>query len=108
MNREGNEPTAKLPRRPDARTNRERGRPPHSSVQRFDLQIRYKHAAGRVCNREWDARVLDSHGVNVYTAKINTLGERAEDSFLVTGEALHDSKQVVRLEAELVRELQPA
>jgi [protein-PII] uridylyltransferase len=54
------------------------------------------------------ARVLDSHGVNVYTAKINTLGERAEDSFLVTGEALHDSKQVVRLEAELVRELQPA
>jgi len=54
------------------------------------------------------ARVLDSYGINVYTAKINTLGERAEDSFLVTGEALRDSKRVVRLEAELVRELQPA
>jgi [protein-PII] uridylyltransferase len=54
------------------------------------------------------ARVLDSYGINVYTAKINTLGERAEDSFLVTGEALHDSKRVVRLEAELVHELQPA
>jgi len=54
------------------------------------------------------ARVLDSYDINVYTAKINTLGERAEDSFLVTGEALHDSKRVVRLEAELVRELQPA
>ncbi|HWH47431.1 MAG TPA: [protein-PII] uridylyltransferase [Burkholderiales bacterium] len=54
------------------------------------------------------ARVLDSYGINVYTAKINTLGERAEDSFLVNGDALQDSKQVVRLEAELVRELQPA
>ncbi len=54
------------------------------------------------------ARVLDSYGINVYTAKINTLGERAEDSFLVTGDALRDSKRVVRLEAELLRELQPA
>jgi len=54
------------------------------------------------------ARVLDSNDIDVYTAKINTLGERAEDTFLVTGEALQDSKRVVRLEAELVRELQPA
>ncbi|HKQ23873.1 MAG TPA: [protein-PII] uridylyltransferase [Burkholderiales bacterium] len=54
------------------------------------------------------ARVLDSYGIDVYTAKINTLGERAEDTFLVTGDALNDSKRVVRLEAELVRELQPA
>ncbi len=53
------------------------------------------------------ARVLDSYDINVYTAKINTLGERAEDSFLVTGETLLDSKKVVRLEAELVRELRP-
>ncbi|MGQ0579380.1 MAG: [protein-PII] uridylyltransferase [Betaproteobacteria bacterium] len=54
------------------------------------------------------ARVLDSNGIDVHTAKINTLGERAEDSFLVTGEVLHDSKRVVRLETELVHELQPA
>ena len=53
------------------------------------------------------ARVLDEHGINLYTAKINTLGERAEDTFLVSGDALRDTKKVVRLETELVRELQP-
>ena len=53
------------------------------------------------------ARVLDDHGINLYTAKINTLGERAEDTFLVSGDALRDTKKVVRLETELVRELQP-
>jgi [protein-PII] uridylyltransferase len=53
------------------------------------------------------ARVLDRHGVSLYTAKINTLGERAEDTFLVTGEILRDQKAVVKLETELVHELQP-
>ena len=52
------------------------------------------------------ARLLDDHGINLYTAKINTLGERAEDTFLVSGDALRDTKKVVRLETELVRELQ--
>ena len=53
------------------------------------------------------ARVLDNYDINLYTAKINTLGERAEDTFLVTGDALRDTKKVVRLETELVQELQP-
>ena len=53
------------------------------------------------------ARVLDNYGINLYTAKINTLGERAEDTFLVNGDALRDTKKVVRLETELVQELQP-
>jgi [protein-PII] uridylyltransferase len=53
------------------------------------------------------ARVLDDHGINLYTAKINTLGERAEDTFLVSGDALRDTKKVVRLETELVQVLQP-
>lgn len=53
------------------------------------------------------ARVLDNYGVNLYTAKVNTLGERAEDTFLVNGEALRDTKKVVRLETELVQALQP-
>ena len=34
------------------------------------------------------ARVLVGYGLNVRTAKINTLGERAEDSFVITGDAL--------------------
>jgi [protein-PII] uridylyltransferase len=52
------------------------------------------------------ARVLDNYGVNLYTAKVNTLGERAEDTFLVNGDALRDTKKVVRLETELVQTLQ--
>ncbi len=53
------------------------------------------------------ARVLDNYGINLYTAKINTLGERAEDTFLVSGDVLRDTKKVVRLETELIQELQP-
>jgi [protein-PII] uridylyltransferase len=53
------------------------------------------------------ARVLDSYNVAVHTAKINTLGERAEDSFLISGEVLNEPRDVVRLETELVQELQP-
>jgi [protein-PII] uridylyltransferase len=53
------------------------------------------------------ARVLDRYGIDLYNAKINTLGERAEDTFLVTGDALKDTKKVVQLEAELVHDLQP-
>jgi len=51
------------------------------------------------------ARVLTAYDVNLHNAKINTLGARAEDVFLVSGAALHDSKAVVRLEAELIDQL---
>jgi [protein-PII] uridylyltransferase len=36
---------------------------------------------------------------------INTLGSRAEDTFLITGAALHDPKTVVRFESELLEQL---
>jgi [protein-PII] uridylyltransferase len=52
------------------------------------------------------ARVLAGHRVNLHSAKINTLGDRAEDVFLVSGAALSDQKEVVRIEQELVQELQ--
>jgi len=51
------------------------------------------------------ARVLVHYGVEVQTAKINTLGERAEDSFVVSGEALRETRTVIKLESELIREL---
>ena len=51
------------------------------------------------------ARVLVAYGLNVQTAKINTLGERAEDSFVLTGEALHETRNIIRLESDLIREL---
>ena len=52
------------------------------------------------------ARVLVSYGISVRTAKINTLGERAEDSFVITGDALRETKTVIRLESDLIRELE--
>jgi [protein-PII] uridylyltransferase len=52
------------------------------------------------------ARCLVDYQINLYTAKINTLGDRAEDVFLISGAALADPKKVVRLESDLVRVLQ--
>ena len=51
------------------------------------------------------ARVLNAYDVNLNTAKINTLGARAEDVFIITGEALKSPKAVVRLESDLVEQL---
>jgi len=52
------------------------------------------------------ARTLALHRVNLHTAKINTLGDRAEDVFLVSGSALANQKDVLLLEQELLKELQ--
>jgi len=52
------------------------------------------------------ARTLALHRVSLHTAKINTLGDRAEDVFLVSGEALSQQKEVLQLEQELLKQLQ--
>jgi [protein-PII] uridylyltransferase len=52
------------------------------------------------------ARCLVKYSINLYAAKINTLGERAEDVFLINGAALDDAKTVVKFESELVQQLQ--
>jgi len=51
------------------------------------------------------ARVLTTYDVNLHTAKINTLGARAEDVFLLSGPALYDPKTVVKFEADLIDQL---
>ena len=51
------------------------------------------------------ARTLARYRVNLQTARINTLGDRAEDVFLVSGEALSNSKTVLQLEQDLLKEL---
>ena len=42
---------------------------------------------------------------NLHTAKITTLGERAEDSFVISGEDLARPKVVLQLEQNLVAAL---
>jgi [protein-PII] uridylyltransferase len=51
------------------------------------------------------ARSLARYRLNLHTARINTLGDRAEDVFLVSGEALSSSKTVLQLEQDLLQEL---
>ena len=46
------------------------------------------------------SRVLVEYSIELHTAKINTLGERAEDTFLVSGAALREPKTTLRLEAD--------
>ncbi|MEW6313224.1 MAG: [protein-PII] uridylyltransferase [Pseudomonadota bacterium] len=52
------------------------------------------------------ARVLVSYGINLHSARIATLGERAEDTFLITGDMLNDAKAVLRFEGDLLAALQ--
>ena len=51
------------------------------------------------------ARTLARYQVSLQTARINTLGDRAEDVFLVSGDALLAPKTVLQLEQELLQEL---
>ena len=51
------------------------------------------------------ARILARYHVNLQTARINTLGDRAEDVFLVSSDALAAPKTVLQLEQELLAAL---
>jgi [protein-PII] uridylyltransferase len=51
------------------------------------------------------AQVLYLHQVSVYTAKISTLGERAEDTFTLHSNALNQTQQRIRLETDLMQVL---
>jgi len=48
------------------------------------------------------ARVLAKNRINLQLAKISTLGERVEDTFLVDGSALQHNKTQLRIESELL------
>ena len=48
------------------------------------------------------ARVLARHHINLQLAKVSTLGERVEDTFLVDGPELQQSKAQLQIESELL------
>jgi [protein-PII] uridylyltransferase len=51
------------------------------------------------------ARVLARHQINLQLAKIDTLGERVEDTFLLTGPTLRQDRAQLSLETELLEAL---
>ncbi len=51
------------------------------------------------------ARVFAEYGLDLHTARIVTLGERAEDVFVVSGDALGNSRAVLLLEQDLLETL---
>jgi [protein-PII] uridylyltransferase len=53
------------------------------------------------------ARVLARHHINLQLAKITTLGERVEDTFLVDGSELQESRLQLEIESELLDAITP-
>ena len=51
------------------------------------------------------AYTLAQANINLVSARINTLGERAEDVFLIDGARLHDEHALLRLETALFEQL---
>jgi [protein-PII] uridylyltransferase len=52
------------------------------------------------------ARILSRHGIFIRSAKIATLGERVEDTFLISGSELAKMVKLVHIEQELLDALQ--
>jgi len=53
------------------------------------------------------ARVLAKYHINLQLAKVSTLGERVEDTFLVDGPALQQTRAQLQIETELLDVLAP-
>jgi [protein-PII] uridylyltransferase len=52
------------------------------------------------------SRVLSQHGINLFNARVTTLGERVEDLFVVDGPSLTNLRQQLLLESDLLAVLQ--
>jgi [protein-PII] uridylyltransferase len=72
---------------------------PDERAQRWLLTVSASDRSGLLYSV---ARVLARHHINLQLAKITTLGERVEDTFLVDGAALQQSKAQLRIESELL------
>jgi [protein-PII] uridylyltransferase len=76
---------------------------PDERAQKWLLSI---SASDRVGLLYSVARVLANHKVNLLLAKISTLGERVEDTFLIDGAALQQNKAQLEIETDLLAALQ--
>jgi [protein-PII] uridylyltransferase len=75
---------------------------PDEKAQRWLLSI---SASDRVGLLYSVARVLARHKINLQLAKISTLGERVEDTFLIDGPELQQNRKQIEIETELLEAL---
>ncbi|MBH2020271.1 MAG: [protein-PII] uridylyltransferase [Burkholderiales bacterium] len=75
---------------------------PDEKAQRWLLSV---SASDRVGLLYLIARVLARHHINVNLAKVTTLGERVEDTFLIDGPELQHNKAQIAIETELLQAL---
>jgi len=72
---------------------------PDERAQRWLLAVSASDRSGLLYSI---ARVLARHHINLQLAKITTLGERVEDTFLIDGSALQQNKLQLQIETELL------
>jgi len=72
---------------------------PDEKAQKWLLSISASDRAGLLYSI---ARVLARHKINLQLAKISTLGERVEDTFLVDGPELQQNRRQIEIETELL------
>ena len=75
---------------------------PDDKAQRWLLSV---SASDRIGLLYSIARVLARHRINLQLAKISTLGERVEDTFLVDGAELQQNRLQIEIETELLEAL---
>ena len=75
---------------------------PDEKAQRWLLAISASDRAGLLY---LVARILAQHHLSVQLAKVSTLGERVEDTFLIQGAELQINARQIQIETELLREL---
>jgi [protein-PII] uridylyltransferase len=72
---------------------------PDEQAQRWLLNITANDQSGLLYKI---ARVLARHNIDVQLAKVNTLGERVDDTFLISGEVLQNHRSQIDIETELL------
>ena len=75
---------------------------PDEKAQRWLLSISASDRTGLLYSV---ARVLARHHINLQLAKITTLGERVEDTFLIDGPELQQNRRQIEIETELLEAL---
>jgi [protein-PII] uridylyltransferase len=77
---------------------------PDERAQRWVLGVSTSDRAGLLYGI---ARVLARYRINLQLAKISTLGERVEDTFLIDGAALQSPKVQLEVETDLLDVISP-